>query len=302
MPGTSYSYSNIGTALIGYLVESISNQPFNEYCNENIFEPLGMTNAFWFLSEIDNLNQVALPHVFEGGSGSSCYEIGCGIFNGSNPCQCDEACVDYGDCCLDYDEVCGENGTGSDGVNLVGHYHYGYSDYPSGQLRVSSNDLAKFMGAYINGGAYNGVRILDSDTIELIKTVHYPNVQSSQGLIWYYKNSNGRNLFGHNGGDTGVSTDMFISLSDNLGVIVLTNSGNYSGMVQIENAVFSFAEETVFATIGDINSDQTIDILDIVLMVGIVLGDSDYNDIADMNSDQVIDVLDIVFLVNIILE
>ena len=95
---------------------------------------------------------------------------------------------------------------------------------------------------------------------------------------------------------------MFISLSDNLGVIVLTNSGNYSGMVQIENAVFSFAEETVFTTIGDINLDQTIDILDIVLMVGIVLGDSGYNDIADMNSDQVIDVLDIVFLVNIILE
>ena len=302
MPGTSYSYSNIGTALIGYLVESISGQPFNEYCNENIFEPLGMTNAFWFLSEIDSLSQVALPHVFEGGSGSSCYEIGCGIFNGSNPCQCDEACVDYGDCCLDYDEVCGENGTGSDGVNLVEHYHYGYSDYPSGQLRVSSNDLAKFMGAYINGGSYNGVRILDSDTVELIKTVHYPNIQSSQGLIWYYKNSNGRNLFGHNGGDTGVSTDMFISLADNLGVIVLTNSGNYSGMVQIENAVFSFAEETVFTTIGDINSDQTIDILDIVLMVGIVLGDSDYNDIADMNSDQVVDILDIVFLVNIILE
>ena len=31
MPGTNYSYSNIGAALIGLLVEEISNQPFNEY-------------------------------------------------------------------------------------------------------------------------------------------------------------------------------------------------------------------------------------------------------------------------------
>ena len=50
MPGTNYSYSNIGVALIGLLVEEISNQSFNEYCYHNIFEPLDMNNAFWFLS------------------------------------------------------------------------------------------------------------------------------------------------------------------------------------------------------------------------------------------------------------
>ena len=55
MPGTNYNYSNIGAALIGLLVEEISNQPFNQFCNNNIFAPLGMDNAFWFLSEIENL-------------------------------------------------------------------------------------------------------------------------------------------------------------------------------------------------------------------------------------------------------
>ena len=46
IPGSNYNYSNIGAALIGLLVEEISNQSFNEYCNENIFEPLEMDNAW----------------------------------------------------------------------------------------------------------------------------------------------------------------------------------------------------------------------------------------------------------------
>ena len=53
-PGTSFSYSNVGAALVGFLVEEISGQLFNEYSNENIFEPFGMDNAYWFLSEIEN--------------------------------------------------------------------------------------------------------------------------------------------------------------------------------------------------------------------------------------------------------
>ena len=153
----------------------------------------------------------------------------------------------------------------------------------------------------MNDGTYNEVRILDSETIELIKTIHYPDVNSSQGLIWYYKNSNGRNLFGHNGGDIGVSTEMFISLSDEIGVIVLLNSSNYNAMIQIENAVFDFAEETDFSTIGDVNLDNVINILDVILIINIILGLDNLNNLADINIDGNIDVLDIVLLVNIIL-
>jgi len=299
-PGTNYSYSNIGAALIGLLVEEISNQPFNEYCNENIFEPLEMNNTFWFLSEIEDLEQVALPYQLTGGSGDSCFEIGCGVYNESNPCFCDFACIDYGDCCPDYEDVCGEDGTGTNPGNLIEHYNYGYADYPSGQLRTTSNNLAKFMSAYMNDGSYNEVRILDLDTIELIKTIHYPQINSTQGLIWYYKNGNGRTLLGHNGGDIGSLTEMFISFSDDIGVVLLNNSNNYNALIQIENALFDFAEETDFIITGDINADQIINIQDIILAVNLIMN-SEYLDLADLNSDSTIDVLDIVQLVNIIL-
>ncbi|MGK0363407.1 MAG: CubicO group peptidase (beta-lactamase class C family) [Saprospiraceae bacterium] len=51
-PGTKHEYSNIGTALVGLLVQEISGIDFNEYCKQNIFSPLEMTNTAWRLDEI----------------------------------------------------------------------------------------------------------------------------------------------------------------------------------------------------------------------------------------------------------
>ena len=157
------------------------------------------------------------------------------------------------------------------------------------------------MAAYINDGVYNNVRILDSETIELIKTIHFPAVNSMQGLMWYYKNENGRTLFGHNGGDIGSSTEMFISFSNNLGVVLLTNSNNYNAMIQIENALFDFAEENDFTVNGDVNEDGFVNVLDIVQTVNLVLT-NEYEENSDLNEDGIVNVLDIVQLVNLILD
>ena len=44
-PGEIGAYSNYGTALAGYIVERVSGMPFYEYVENNIFSPLGMTQA-----------------------------------------------------------------------------------------------------------------------------------------------------------------------------------------------------------------------------------------------------------------
>ena len=154
------------------------------------------------------------------------------------------------------------------------------------------------MSLFINDGYNEGVRILDSETIELMKTIHFPQASSSQGLIWYYKNNN--QLFGHNGGDLGSLTEMFLSFTNNLGVVILSNSSNYSAIIQIEDAILNFAQENEFSIDGDINSDSLINIQDIILTVNLVL-DNEYSNSVDLNSDNAVDILDIVQLVNIIL-
>jgi CubicO group peptidase (beta-lactamase class C family) len=64
-PGTEYEYSNIGNALIGLLVEEISGMNFSEYCKKNIFNPLGMTQTFWRLDEINQM--IVQPYIYANG-------------------------------------------------------------------------------------------------------------------------------------------------------------------------------------------------------------------------------------------
>ena len=53
--------------------------------------------------------------------------------------------------------------------------------------------------------------------------------------------------------------------------------------------------------VGDINLDNTINVLDVVILVSIILGNADESSNADVNSDDLINVLDVVTLINLIL-
>ena len=53
--------------------------------------------------------------------------------------------------------------------------------------------------------------------------------------------------------------------------------------------------------IGDSNQDFTINILDVISTINIVLNSDDYNLNADMNQDGIINILDVVSLVYVIL-
>lgn len=44
-PGSTPAYSNYATGLAGYIVERLSGEPFEEYIERHIFQPLGMTHS-----------------------------------------------------------------------------------------------------------------------------------------------------------------------------------------------------------------------------------------------------------------
>ena len=187
-PGADYNYCNEGIALLGYMVEVFTGQPFNSYCNEHIFEPLCMTNTGWFLSELDT-NLIAHPYDYISGS-----------------------YYDYG--------------------------LYGYPDYPDGQLRTTSLSLAKFLWMNMFDGNFNGVQILEPETINLIRSSQIPFIDPTQGLVWY-SYEDGGTWWGHSGGDSGVSTDMYFNEDTQTGIIVLANSDN--SHIQIWNELIDYA-------------------------------------------------------------
>ncbi|MBL0306469.1 MAG: beta-lactamase family protein [Chitinophagaceae bacterium] len=58
-PGIAFEYSNLGFALLGKIITTISGKRYQDYIKENIWEPLGMKNAEW---EYGNVPADKLAH------------------------------------------------------------------------------------------------------------------------------------------------------------------------------------------------------------------------------------------------
>ena len=87
----------------------------------------------------------------------------------------------------------------------------------------------------------------------------------------------------------GVGHTPFISSSSYMDETVQFSSEFMYDLVCAQNEI-----------IGDLNGDESINVLDIVILVNLILS-SDYNSVADLNGDSTLNVLDVVLLVNIVL-
>ena len=124
----------------------------------------------------------------------------------------------------------------------------------------------------------------DSNDQALLATeigVWYTTNLTDTDCIWY-PSSNGL---------ANVRIDMLsIRESDNMVLAASHGRGLFYGVYDLQDSFI----------LGDINQDTSIDILDVVLLVNLIL-DNEFSDIADMNNDFNVDVLDVVILVNQIL-
>ncbi|HEX7824998.1 MAG TPA: serine hydrolase domain-containing protein, partial [Mycobacterium sp.] len=65
-PGSEWSYSNVGVALAGHVVERVSGRPFAAYVQDQVLGPLGIHNARWYLREFAS-DVLATPYSYEKG-------------------------------------------------------------------------------------------------------------------------------------------------------------------------------------------------------------------------------------------
>ncbi|CAF1574449.1 unnamed protein product, partial [Didymodactylos carnosus] len=188
--GMHYNYSNIGAALAGMVIELISNTSYSKYVEENILKPLNMSDASWTLAGLPSTNDLVEHYAFNT-TLADWLEFAPNLeFR-----QINESWIHIG--------------------------FFGIIPYPAGLLRMSALSLSKYLRMFINNGTY----ILKSTSIEQIRTVQYPNVSSTSGLIWTYFNFPNRpSYLGHVGIMPGVTTVMVMNPETNIGVIVLTNA------------------------------------------------------------------------------
>jgi CubicO group peptidase (beta-lactamase class C family) len=101
---------------------------------------------------------------------------------------------------------------------------YGYPDYPDGALRTTAAQLARHLGMMMNGGRWQGVRLLSRESVREMLRSQIPDVTYGQGLLWYRARTSRRLVVGHNGGDKGVATVAFFDPAASIGVVALANA------------------------------------------------------------------------------
>lgn len=175
-PGETYYYANIGFSIVAYLVELLSHQDFNLYCQQHIFKPLQMNSTGFRLRDVD-IENTAVPYEFKNG----------GYFR---------------------------------------HPHYGiHVLYPAITLRTSIEDYSHFIIAHMNGGVWNGVRILNQSTVEMMHTAHFsPRDKYNYGLGWQITNKVFEKNYGHSGGYVGALDLVTINTKDNTAVLLFSNA------------------------------------------------------------------------------
>jgi CubicO group peptidase (beta-lactamase class C family) len=138
-PGAKYTYSE-GLDVLGYLIEIVSGMPFDQFLKTRIFDPLGMNDTRFYLSDTQAPRLVTV-HTRK-----------------------DNKWIPYP--VTFYDPAYPKTGA---------------KTFFSGGAGLSSTteDYAKFLQMYLNGGIYNGKRILSPHTIHTI-------MQNQVGDLWNY--------------------------------------------------------------------------------------------------------------------
>ena len=105
---------------------------------------------------------------------------------------------------------------------------------PAGGLYTTVEDLSHLLIMHLNGGVYNGKRILQNSTIEMMHNIHYPDTNLVYGLRfglgWLIKpdENDNPNLQGHGGDLICFHAKMWARISDNTSVIYFQNSAGFA--------------------------------------------------------------------------
>nr|WP_236494199.1 serine hydrolase [Xanthomonas phaseoli] len=122
---------------------------------------------------------------------------------------------------------------------------YELTTYPDGGVRTSVNDLSRLFIALLDGGQYQGVRILDTTTTAQMLRFQYTaantpdNValnEKNSGIFWSTKYNVTR--IGHGGSDPGVHTEMLSDLAHDNAVVLISNTSLDSSDARVNAQLF----------------------------------------------------------------
>ena len=97
---------------------------------------------------------------------------------------------------------------------------------PAGGLSASADDMAHFMIAHLNNGAYGGARILEPDTAVKMHGIAYQHTPGIPPMAYgfYHLDENGHDIVAHGGDTLWFHSDLILILDQRVGMFVSQNS------------------------------------------------------------------------------
>lgn len=201
-PGEGYDYSNMGLNLAGSILEKVSGVRFDDYVRNNVIRPLGLYGGH----NVDSLDANLFATIYEPDNGK--YEAQPGAYRSR--------------------------------AAEMPNYVMGYSTplfSPTGGVKISSHDLARYMTMHMNYGELDGVRIISEESAKTMQTpvwdkneIYGLTIKTFVNMIddpKYNVEDLDKCLKGHTGSAYGLYSIMIFSPIDKWGIVVMTNGASH---------------------------------------------------------------------------
>lgn len=189
-PGKGYQYCNLNYNMIGTVIEKLSGERFDKYVKNHILDPLGLYGGYW-VESLDSNRFVTL------------YE-----YDGKKET--------FAPAELAYNPRSEE----------ISKYVMGYSTpifSPTGGMKISATDLAKYMSMHMFQGKYKGVRLISKKSAKVMQT----KISEEEGYGLAIRTVSdlipGKVMKGHTGSAYGLYSMMFFHPKEKFGIVVITN-------------------------------------------------------------------------------
>lgn len=189
-PGKGYQYCNLNFNMVGTIIERTSGERFDQYVKHHILDPIGLYGGYC----VDSLDKTKFASIYDYNADSAKFMLSPNAYAPRS--------------------------------EEIANYTMGYSTpifSPTGGMKISATDLAKYMTMHMNYGKYKGVKIMSKKSAKQMQTPLSEEEQYGFAIENTTKMIDGVQLTGHTGSAYGLFSAMFFDPKKKFGIVVISN-------------------------------------------------------------------------------
>ena len=214
-PGAGYQYCNLNFNIVGTIIERVSGERFDRYIRHHILEPMGLYGGYC----VDSLDKTRFATLYE-------YDRAAGKMNPSPAAYHPRS-----------EEI---------RSYVMGRSAPVFS--PTGGMKITAPDLARYMTMHMNMGKYKRRRIISAKSARLMQTPVEHTGGYGLALLTSGKLIDGLELKGHTGSAYGLYSMMFFDPKRKFGIVAITNGCNVPGTSDF-NELLSSVVKTLYEAV-----------------------------------------------------